>query len=148
MSIGAGLHYLRTVGDFDDVDEVDKDNFGVIGSLQFPASMLTLEANVEWISDFIGSGHDLIEPSAYALIGKMIYGGAGIGIGHIDGDWQSDPFYALRLGVNIPIGNLSGDIYGTYRFQSDEDLEELTGEDLDSATLAGVLRWSLGGGGS
>jgi hypothetical protein len=47
----------------------------------------------------------------------MIYGGAGIGIGHINGDWQSDPFYALRLGVAIPIGKLSGDIYGTYRFQ-------------------------------
>jgi hypothetical protein len=95
----------------------------------------------------LGSDDDLFEPSAYLLFGSMIYGGAGIGIGHINGDWQSDPFYALRLGVDFPIGKLSGDVYGTYRFQKDDDLEDLTGEDLDSVTLAGVLRYHFGEGG-
>jgi hypothetical protein len=34
-SIGAGLHYLRAIGDFDDEDNIDENDFGVLGSLQF-----------------------------------------------------------------------------------------------------------------
>jgi hypothetical protein len=139
-SIGAGVHYLRAVGNFDDDDEIDRDNFGVLGSLQFGASMFKLEANTEFVFDYLGTDETLIKPSAYVLIGSVLYGGAGIGIGYLNEDWESDPFYALRAGVDIPFGKLSGDIYATYRFQESEDLEDLP-EDLDSATLSGVLRY-------
>ena len=35
-------------------------------------------------------------PQGWALVGSVLYGGAGIGIGNFDGEWQDDPFYALR----------------------------------------------------
>jgi hypothetical protein len=143
-SIGAGLHYLRAVSDFDEVENIEKNNFGIIGSLQLQFLILTLEGNAEYVFDYLGSDEGLFEPSAYALIGGLIYGGAGIGIGHFDGDWQDDPFYALRAGVEIPFGGISLDAYGTYRFQKDDELEDLTGDDLDTITLAAVIRKSLG----
>jgi hypothetical protein len=145
-SIGAGVHYLRQISDFDD-DEIDKDNFGLIGSLQFGLAMLTLEGNAEYVFDYLGTDEGLFEPSAYALIGGFIYGGAGIGVGRFNGEWQDDPFYALRAGVDVPFGPVSFDIYGTYRFQKDEELEDLTGDDLDAITLAAVLRKSFGSDG-
>jgi hypothetical protein len=145
--IGVGLHYLRNLGDIDADESLDlsKDSFGIIGSLQKPsAGLLSFEAQVEYIFDYAGTGNDMWIPSGWLLAGKFIYGGAGIGIGHIDGDWQSDPFYALRAGVNLPLGGMSIDAYGTYQFWSDDDLHDLTGEDLDSVTFAAVLHF--GGG--
>jgi hypothetical protein len=149
-SLGIGVHYLRSLGDFDEANdlgaEIEENNFGILGSYQFDAGLLKLEANGEYVFDYLGQ-EGLFEPSAYALIGDFIYGGAGIGIGHFNDRWFDDPFYALRAGVNLPLGSLGLDIYGTYRFQSDDELEDLTGDDLDSVTLAVVLRKSLGGGG-
>src|SRR5688572_7245722 len=117
-SLGIGAHYLRALGDFEDAeeldDEIENNNFGILGSYQFDAGLLKLEANGEYIFDYLGR-EGLFEPSAYALIGDFIYGGAGIGIGYFNDDWQDDPFYALRLGVNLPLGSLGLDLYGTYR---------------------------------
>ncbi len=145
-SIGIGLHYLRSLGDFEE-DEVsfDKDNFGILGSYQFGVPLVSIEANVEWVFDYLGTDETLIEPSLYAVTNGMIYVGAGIGIGHINDRWLNDPFYALRGGVNVGLGGLGLDVYTTYRFQSDDELEDLTGDDLDSLTFAAVLRKSLGG---
>lgn len=146
-SFGIGLHYLRSLGDFEDEDldlGLKNDNFGIIGSYQHNFGLLTAEGNLEYVFDYVGSDHDLFEPSAYLLIGGLIYGGAGIGVGHLDDRWL-DPFYALRLGVNIGLGGLGLDVYTTYKFQNDDDLEDLTGDDLDALTFAGVLRF---GGGS
>ena len=44
-SLGAGLHYLRNLGDIDSNESLDlsKDSFGLIGSYQFGAAMMTLE---------------------------------------------------------------------------------------------------------
>ena len=147
-SIGAGLHYLRNLGDIDEDESLDltKDSFGLIGSVKSNFGLLSLDAQVEYIFDYAGTDEAMVIPAAYLLAGNFIYGGAGIGIGHFDGEWQSDPFYALRAGVNLPLGGLSLDAYGTYLFWSDDDLEDLTGEDLDSVTLAAVLRFPLGGG--
>ena len=148
-SLGIGVHYLRSLGDFEEAEdldsEIEENNFGILGSYQFDAGLLKLEANGEYVFDYLGQ-EGLFEPSAYALIGDFIYGGAGIGVGNFNDRWL-DPFYALRLGVNLPLGSLGLDLYGTYRFQSDEDLEEATGDDLDSVTFALVLRKALGGGG-
>ena len=80
-------------------------------------------------------------PSGWALLGSMIYAGAGMGIGHIDGEWQSDPFYALRAGVNLPLMAFKLDLYGTYNFWNNDDFKDATGEDLDSITFAAVLRF-------
>ncbi len=146
-SWGLGLHYLRNLGDIDKDESLDlsKGSFGLIGSLKKSgAGLMSFEAQVEYVFDYAGTGHEMWIPSGWLLAGKFIYGGAGIGIGHIDGEWQSDPFYALRAGVNMPLGNMHLDMYGTYQFWNDGDLKNLTGEDLDSVTLAAVLRFNLG----
>ena len=140
-SLGAGLHYLRNLGDIDNGTDFSKDSFGLIGSYQFGVPMVTLEAQVEYIFNYAGSDEAMVIPSGWALLGGMIYGGAGIGIGHIDGDWQSDPFYALRAGVNIPLMAFKLDVYGTYNFWSNDDIKDATGEDLDSVTFAAVLHF-------
>ena len=145
-SLGIGLHYLRNIGELDsELDDgeggLDQNSFGFIGSYQFGLPLITLEGNVEYVPDYIGSDHGLIEPSAFILSSGLIYLGGGIGIGHIDGEWQDEPFYAIRAGVNFGLGGLSLDTYATYRFQGDDQLEEVTGEDLDSVTIAAVFRF-------
>src|SRR5262245_15189262 len=87
-SLGAGLHYLHNLGDIDkNGTDLSKESFGLIGSYQFSAALFTLEAQAEYIFDYAGSDNSMFIPSGWALLGSMIYGGAGIGIGHIDGDW-------------------------------------------------------------
>ncbi len=141
LSFGAGLHYLYALGDIDeDNPDLSKNAFGLIGSVQYAAPVVKIEGNVEYVFDYLGTDEAMWEPSAYALLGSMIYGGAGIGMGNIDGEW-TDPWYALRAGVNVGLGGLGLDLYGTYRFWSDEELENVTGDDLDSITFAAVLRF-------
>lgn len=150
-SLGGGLHYLRNLADIQDDPNIEWDNewdnnsFGIIGSYQYDAGLLMLEGDVEYVFDYAGSGEAMWIPSAWALVGGMIYGGAGIGVGNIDGEWQNDPFYALRAGVNLPLGAMGLDMFGTYQFQNDEEFEDLTGESLDSVTFGAVLRFKLGG---
>lgn len=145
FNIGGGLHYLYALGDIDeDNPDLNKNAFGIIGSVQFAGPMLKLEGNIEYIFNYLGSDLAMWEPSAYVLLGGLIYGGAGIGVSKLDEaeNW-SDPWYALRGGVNLPLGGMGLDLYATYRFWSDDDLEDLTGDDLDSITFAAVLRFGM-----
>ena len=140
-SIGAGVHYLKTVGEIKDTPGFDENAFGLIGSYQHGVSMLRLEGDVEWINDFGGSDHSMIQPQAYALIGKTIYGGVGIGIGYIDDKWQDAPFYALRAGFAMPLAALTLDAFASYTFQDAETLEGATSEDLDAVTFGLIARF-------
>ncbi|HET9252629.1 MAG TPA: hypothetical protein VFP58_10990 [Candidatus Eisenbacteria bacterium] len=144
-SLGAGIHYLRTLGDItaDDTIDLNQDSFSLLASLKSDMGPLTLDGQVEYIFDYLGTDEAMWVPSAWALLGKTIYGGAGIGIGHTDGEWQTNPFYALRAGVEIPLGGMALDTYASYQFQSGAELEDLTGEDLDSLTFAALLRFGL-----
>ena len=144
--IGGGLHYLRNLGDITEDEDLDfsQDSFSLVGSYQYSMRMFKIEGQVEYVFDYVGTGEPMWEPSAWGLIGiGMLYGGAGIGIGNLDGEWQQNPFYALRAGVDFALGNLNLDVYASYRFQSDQDLEDLTGEDLDSLTFAAIVRFGL-----
>jgi hypothetical protein len=141
-SLGAGLHYLHNLGDIDaNGTDLSKESFGLIGSYKFGMAMMTLEAQGEYIFNYAGSDEAMFIPSGWALLGSMVYAGAGMGIGHIDGEWQSDPFYALRAGVNLPLMAFKLDLYGTYNFWSNEDIKNATGDDLDSVTFAAVLHF-------
>ena len=143
-SIGGGIHYLRNLGDISNSTvNLDQNSIGLIGSYQHSLALLKVEGNIEYIFNYIGTDKAMWEPSAYVLTNGVIYGGAGIGIGHIDGDWQNDPFYALRLGVNFGLAGLALDVFGTYRFQNDSELKATTGEDLDSITFAAVARFGM-----
>ncbi len=143
LSVGGGVHYLRNLGEIED-NGYEANSFSIIGSVQFPLAMLKLEADVEYMFDLMGTDEAAWLPQAYALVGGMIYGGVGIGIVNFDGEWADDPFYNLRAGVNLPLSSMSLDLYATYQFWNDEQLEDLTGDDLDSITFAGVLRFDLG----
>jgi hypothetical protein len=75
------------------------------------------------------------------MLGDFIYGGVGIGVGHIDGDWQSNPFYALRGGVDFMLGNLDLDVFASYRFQKSKDFGDLDNDDLNSLTFGALIRF-------
>ena len=146
-SIGGGIHYLHNVSNIDDNGiDLDKDSIGIVGSLMGGLAFLNLEGQVEYISNYAGSDESMWIPQAWALVGSTLYGGAGIGIGNFDGEWQDDPFYALRAGVNLPLGAVGLDMYGTYHFWNDDAFDDVNNEDLDSVTFAALLRFDLGGG--
>ena len=140
IRFGGGLHYLRTVGEIKDSPEFDENSVGFMGSVLFTQTLLRLEADVEYIPVF-GIDKAMFQPQAYAMVGDFIYGGVGIGIGYIDGDWQSNPFYALRAGVDFFLAGLDLDVFASYRFQKANDLENLGSDDLNSITFGVLLRF-------
>ena len=101
------------------------------------------EGDVEFVPDYLGSDEMLYQPQAYALIGGLIYGGAGIGIGYLDGEWFDNPFYALRAGVDLPVGNLHVDVNANYRFLSSKAFDSVDDKDLDSVTFGAIVRFDL-----
>jgi len=142
-NIGGGIHYLHNLADIKDSDGFDSNAFSIIGSYQWAGPLLKVEGDVEYIFDMYGSGEAGWAPQAYVLVGGLIYGGAGMGIYYTDGDWANDPFYNLRAGVNLPLGSMHLDVYGTYQFWSDDDLKDLTGEDFNAVTFAALLRFDI-----
>ena len=142
--IGGGVQYLKTLGDIKDIPEFDSNAFGFLASYQYDGGLLKLEGDVEWILDYGGSSNSLIQPQAYLLVGGLIYAGAGIGIGYFDGNWQNDPFYALRAGVDFTLGGLDLDAFALYRFQDTEVFEDFESQDLDSITFGAMIRFHIG----
>jgi len=138
---GGGIHYLKTLGDIKDAPEFDENAIGFMGSVVFTRELLRLEVDVEAVPDFGASGEMMLQPQAYGMIGDFIYGGVGIGIGHVDGDWQSNPFFALRAGVDFLAGGLDLDVFASYRFQKAKDLEHLGSDDLNSITFGALIRF-------
>ena len=145
LNVGGGLHYLHNLADIDEngFQGWDSNSFSLLGSVQFPLGLIKLEGDIEYIFNYAGSDEAMWVPQAYALIGGLIYGGVGVGIGYIDGDWQNDPFYALRGGVNLPLGGMGLDVFASYQFQNDDELKDLTGEDLDALTFGAILRFGM-----
>ena len=138
---GGGIHYLKTLGEIKDAPEFDENAVGIMASIVLTDALMRIEGDLEFISDFGGSGHMMIQPQAYAMLGESIYGGLGIGIGYLDGEWQSNPFYALRAGIDFKAGNLDLDLFMSYRFQKANDLEYLGSDDLNSVTFGALLRF-------
>jgi hypothetical protein len=142
-SLGLGVHYLKTLGDIKDVPGFDENAFGFIASYQFNLSLnlVSLEADLEYIPDFGGSDKYMLLPQAWAKLGGVIYGAAGIGIGYIDDNWQDNPFYGIRAGVELSLSRVNLDVFGTYNFQSSETLEGITAKDLDAVTFGAIVRF-------
>lgn len=138
--IGGGIHYLRTLGNIKDSPDFKENAIGYMGSI-ITGTALRIEGDLELIPNFGGSKKVMLQPQAYALLGQFIYGGVGIGIGHFDGDWQSNPFYALRAGVNVRPGGLDLDLFASFRFQKDKHLENFGSDDLNSITFGALLRF-------
>lgn len=142
---GVGLHYLRTLDDQGFGDEFSQNDFGFFGSITIPIAIVRIEGQLEWVPDYIGSDENLFQPAAYGLLDiGPIYGGAGIGIGYLTGDnlgWATNPFYALRAGIDIGLGGFAVDVFASYRFQSANFLEGAQNLDLDKLTLAAQIKF-------
>jgi hypothetical protein len=143
LRVGGGVHYLKTVGDIKDAPEFDENAFNLVASAQAGSGLVKFEADVEWVPDYGGSGNSLWLPQAFALVGGLVYGGAGIGTGFIDGEWFDKPFYALRAGVDFPLGPVSVDINANYRFIDSSVFETVDDEDFDSITFGAIVRVGL-----
>jgi hypothetical protein len=143
LRLGGGIHYLKTVGDIKDTPEFDDNAFNLVGSARMGTGLFKFEADVEWVPDYGGSDKSLWLPQAFVLVGGMLYGGAGIGTGVIDGEWFDKPFYALRAGVDIPLGPVGVDINANYRFIDSSVFESVNSEDFDSITFGAIVRVGL-----
>lgn len=142
-SLGGGIHYLRTLGSIKDNSEWDPDAIGFLVSYQYDLTLLRMEADVEWIPDYGGTDEALIQPQAWALLGSLIYGGIGIGIGYWDGDWQDNPFYALRAGVDLGLSSVTLDAFASYRFQTSKVFDDIDENDLDALTFGAIVRFDF-----
>ncbi len=110
--------------------------------MTLPVAMLRIEGDVEWIPDYLGSDSSLWQPSAYAFLPLgLLYGGVGIGIGYLDGDWASSPWYGLRAGVDFGLAGLALDGFISYRFQSADFGDEIGKLDLDALTLGAQIKF-------
>lgn len=140
---GAGVNYLRTVGELKDDDDWDNDNLSYVGIYQYaPSPFARLAVELEHIPDVGPDEDDTIwQPQAYALIGSAIYAGVGIGMSYMDDEWADDPFYALRAGIDLElVPSLHLDIHANYRFQEIDEVDDLDSEDADQIMFGAAAR--------
>jgi len=144
-SIGGGAYYQKTLGDIKDSDEFDEDAISWMACYQLELNKLVkIEADLEIAPDYGGSDEILYQPQGYVLLGTWIYAGAGIGIGYLDGEWNDDPFYAFRAGLDLPLGErIHLDINANYRFMDASVLDDIDEEDADAITFGALLRFGL-----
>ncbi len=137
--IGVGANYWVALDDID-VDDVNEDGFSYLVSYQFRPALIGLQADAEFLPDLFGE--DAIAPAAYLLVGKAIYGAAGIGIVSQDGEWADDPFFALKAGLDLEVlPGLFLDVSGSYRFNGETDLgEAVDAIDADTVFLGAAVR--------
>lgn len=150
--IGAGLHYWKTIDEIraNPVEDVTIKDDGIswILSYQYASSpLITFEADILILPETYGaaeSGYRVWGPQAMLLVGPMVYGGIGVGIYRAGDEWAPNPFYPLRVGVELEIlPKISVDVNANYRIErwnmhyTQEDI------DTDTVTLGAVLRLSL-----
>ena len=140
--LGVGAHYWKAVKDID-VEDVKKDGFSWVASYQYKPEWVGLELDVEWFEKgFGGSEKDVFQPQAYVILGKAIYGAAGVGGYYSDGEFKKDPFFAFRVGLDLELlPMLNIDINANYRFEKWDDLSTEGKEvNTDTITLGAAAR--------
>lgn len=140
--LGVGVHYWTTVKNID-VNDIDKNGFSYLAMYQYHYGWVGIEADLEWFQKgFGGANQDVYQPQAYLILGKVIYAAAGIGGYYSDGKLADNPFYAFRVGLDIPLlPILHLDINANYRFENWDDLStEGKSVDTDTVTLGAAAR--------
>jgi len=140
-SLGAGIHYWRTV---DELGDASFDRSGAAGMLSYqyiPAGLLKLEADLEYFPKGFGGADDTAwSPQVYLILGSRLYAGIGAGViysSSFDGEF-SDLFYAARVGTEFAVlPRVHLDLNANYRFN---DWNQLDQADTDTVTLGAVLR--------
>ena len=137
--IGGGVNYWVFLDDID-VDNIDKEGFSYLVSYQYRPTLIGLQADVEFLPDMFGE--DAIAPAGYLVVGQAIYGAAGAGILNLDGEWADDPFFALKVGLDLEaLPGIFLDISASYRFNSETDLEDAVDAiDTDTVFLGAAAR--------
>jgi len=141
-SLGGGIHYLITVDDID-TDEFEDDSIGWLASYQFTSGFTTLELDIEYFPDrFAGFEDEVWAPQAFLVFGSALYAGLGIGRYYEDSNW-SDPFYVLRLGLDLPVSKeWSFDINVNYQFNDFDQIQDVDKDvDTDTITLGTMIRY-------
>lgn len=140
--LGGGVHYWKTIDDID-FDNYDDNGYTMLVSYQYKPTLIGCELDLEFSNqDFGGSSESVLSPQAYFILGGLIYGGLGIGSYYVDSDW-SDPFYALKLGVDFELAQLHFDINANYRFD-EWDYDTVADDvDTDKITLGLVVRYEF-----
>jgi hypothetical protein len=137
---GAGVHYMKTVGDVKDAEGFDSNAMNVLVAAKMGLGRITIEGDSEWSFNYGGTDKTLWIPQAFAFLGKrMFYGGAGIGAGRLDGNWFDNPVYSLRAGAELSVGRFGVDVNASYQFMSSKAIENASTDDLDSVTFGGIL---------
>lgn len=143
--LGIGAHYWVAIESIDDED-FDENGLSWVATYQFKPGLFGIGVDVGWKEKgFGGSADDVYEPQAYLVVGRGLYGAAGVGWYYTDGDFSRDPFYFFRAGLDLElIGPLSLDIHAVYRFEAWNDLSaEDRDIDTDTVTLGAALRLSF-----
>ena len=137
--IGLGANYWYALDDIE-IDDVDENGFSYLLTYQYRPTLIGIQLDVEFLPDLFGD--DAIAPAAYLVVGKAIYAAAGIGIVNQDGDFADDPFFALKVGLDLELlPSIFLDISGSYRFSSKIDMgDALDDIDTDTVFLGAAVR--------
>ena len=144
IEVGVGANYWYSLDDAVD-QSFDEDGLGWLVSTRFMFSdFLGIGLELERSPDnFIQFDEPMYSPAAYLIVGNGIYGALGVGTYYYDGDFYSDCWYALRVGLKIPIlvDSLVLDINANYRCDSWGDIEDAKDDiDTDNVILGAALR--------
>ena len=138
--LGVGANYWTSIEDLG----AGYDNNGLSGLVTFqyvPNPFFKIELDVELRPEgFLGSTQSVWLPQTYLLLGNFIYAGAGIGMYYTDGGFQSDPFFAFRGGIDIPLGPVHLDINANYRFEGTLDTSDVSS---DTIFLGAAVRYGF-----
>ena len=139
--MGVGANYWIAIEDLDDTDFDDNGLSGLVTFQYVPSSYFKIEVDLEVRPEgFLGSSETVWLPQAYLLLGNFIYAGAGVGMYYTDGGFQSDPFFAFRGGMDIPLGPVHLDINANYRFEGNLDSEDIS---TDTVFLGAAVRYGF-----
>ncbi|PID57553.1 hypothetical protein CSB45_06915 [candidate division KSB3 bacterium] len=143
--VGAGIHYWASIEDIL-IDEADDDGLAVILSYQHQfLKLFTLEADLEFMGKgYAGAPEAIVAPQCYALVGRGLYAGTGVGISYTGGEWNETPFWAVRAGFDLELlPSIFLDLnvnYRTERWELHLLKDELT---LKTITTGAVLRYEF-----
>jgi hypothetical protein len=109
-----------------------------------PWDMVGFEADLKfydkYFGGYTGTDKEVLAPQALVLVGRRIYGGAGIGMLYRD-KWADKPFYILRAGFTLPMGeHLVLDLNANYQFMNFDPVEysDKTLHTLDADIISAV----------
>ncbi|MEZ5332475.1 MAG: hypothetical protein R2991_10585 [Thermoanaerobaculia bacterium] len=143
--IGFGIHYWTALDDLED-EGFDESGTSIYGAWRLGTpGPLAFEVDLEYFDDsFAGADGSAFSPQVYVLLGGFVYGGVGVGVTFADlpdGSDVSDPFWAARLGLSIPLFvRVRLDLNANYQADSFANLGDASS---DSITLGAALRFKL-----